>query len=375
MDSAHPPRTRFTSPRRAGGDRTPQQRRRGEGLQPPSPGPDLRSSAPSPRTGGAAKNEDQATSANLRFLRPDFVAQIEGWLVHLAGERRYSPKTVEAYGRDVRQLLEFLSRHFGKTLSLADLAKLEPRDVRAFLAARRNEGLSGRSLMRTLAGARSFARYLERQGKIELPAFSAVRSPKLPKTLPKPLPVTAAKRLIEPELRAGEDREPWILARDASVLALLYGSGLRISEALGLERGQVPQAGKGDSIVVTGKGNKTRMVPVLHSVLQLIDDYVAICPYRLAIDGPLFVGAKGGALSPRIVQLAMARLRGALGLPQSATPHALRHSFATHLLARGGDLRAIQELLGHASLATTQIYTEVDAERLIEVYRNAHPRA
>jgi len=206
-------------------------------------------------------------------------------------------------------------------------------------------------------------------------SLPCARSPKLPKTLPKPLAVTAARRIVDTELRAGEDREPWILARDAAVLALLYGSGLRISEALALKRGEVPEPGQGDAIVVTGKGNKTRMVPVLQPVLNLIADYVAICSYGLTADSPLFVGARGGPLSPRVVQLAMARLRGALGLSESATPHALRHSFATHLLARGGDLRAIQELLGHASLSTTQIYTEVDAERLIEVYRSAHPRS
>ncbi len=311
----------------------------------------------------------------LAFARPELAGAVERWLEHLGAERRYSPKTLEAYGRDVRQWLGFLAEHLGKKLTLADLEQLEPRDVRAFLAARRAAGLTGRSLMRTLAGTRSFARHLERNGKGAVGALSAVRSPKLPKTLPKPLAVSAAKRIVETELRAGEDREPWILARDAAVLALLYGSGLRISEALALERHEVPEPGQGDAIVVTGKGNKTRMVPVLQQVLGLIADYVAICPYGLAAEDPLFVGAKGGRLSPRIVQLAMAGLRGALGLPQTATPHALRHSFATHLLARGGDLRAIQELLGHASLSTTQIYTEVDAERLIEIYRNAHPRA
>jgi len=201
-----------------------------------------------------------------------------------------------------------------------------------------------------------------------------VRAPKIGKTLPRPLPVTAARRIAESELHADENAAPWIHARDAAVLALLYGSGLRISEALGLTRAELG-SGTRDAITVTGKGRKQRMVPVLPQVQSLIAEYVAACPYHLPPDGPLFVGAKGGPLSPRIVQLSMARLRGALGLPESATPHALRHSFATHLLARGGDLRAIQELLGHASLATTQIYTEVDAERLIEAYRNAHPRA
>ena len=229
--------------------------------------------------------------------------------------------------------------------------------------------------MRALAGVRSFARHLEREGKGRVGALAAVRAPKIAKTLPKPLAISAAKRLADADLRSGEERGPWILARDAAVLALLYGSGLRISEALGLQRKAVPAPGKGDALTVTGKGNKQRMVPVLPQVLGLIADYVKLCPYDLPADGALFVGARGGPLSPRVVQLAMARLRGALGLPETATPHALRHSFATHLLARGGDLRAIQELLGHASLSTTQIYTAVDTERLMDVYRSAHPRA
>jgi integrase/recombinase XerC len=269
----------------------------------------------------------------------------------------------------------FLAEHLGSRPTLAALAKLAPQDVRAFMAARRSEGIGGRSLMRGLAGTRSFARFLERNGKGKVGALAAVRAPKMPKTLPKPLPIASAKQVTDADLRAGEAREQWVLARDAAVLALLYGAGLRISEALGLARGDVPAPGKGDAITVTGKGNKQRMVPLLPQVSQSIADYVALCPYELPAEGPLFVGARGKALSPRIVQLVMERLRGALSLPDSATPHALRHSFATHLLARGGDLRAIQELLGHASLSTTQIYTAVDTERLLEVYRNSHPRA
>jgi integrase/recombinase XerC len=230
-------------------------------------------------------------------------------------------------------------------------------------------------LMRTLAGLRSFGRFLEREGAGKVGALAAIRAPKIGKSLPKPLPVGAAKRLANADERAGEDREPWIWARDAAVMALLYGSGLRISEALGLKRRDVPLPGDGDVLVVTGKGNKTRMVPVLQNVLGLIQDYVAMCPHPLPAEGPIFVGARGGPLKARIIQLAMARLRGALGLPETATPHALRHSFATHLLSRGGDLRAIQELLGHASLSTTQVYTGIDGERLLEVYRTTHPRA
>jgi integrase/recombinase XerC len=303
---------------------------------------------------------------------PDVATEISRWLGYLGAERRMSPKTLEAYQRDVGQFLDFLAGHLGGAPTLRQLAKLSPADVRAFMAARRGDGLSSRSLMRGLAGARSFARFLERNGKGKVGALSAVRAPKVGKTLPKPLPIAAAKRIADTGLRAGEEREPWIIARDTAVLGLLYGSGLRISEALSLKPKDLVA---GDAITVTGKGNKTRMVPVLPQVAKLITDYVALCPLDLPDDGALFVGARGGQLSPRIVQLAMARLRGALGLPDTATPHALRHSFATHLLARGGDLRAIQELLGHASLSTTQIYTAVDSERLLEVYASAHPRA
>jgi integrase/recombinase XerC len=314
------------------------------------------------------------------FVVPEMAHEIGRWLQHLGAERRMSGKTLEAYRRDALQFLAFLATHFGDRITLGSFSGLEPRDVRAFLAARRGEGLAPRSLMRVLAGARSFARFLDRKGdgKSASSAFSAlaaVRSPKITRTLPKPLAIPAARQVTETDTRAGEEREPWILARDAAVLALLYGSGLRISEALGLARKDVPAPGAGDSIVVTGKGNKARMVPVILPVLNLVADYVTLCPYELPSSGPLFVGARGGRLSPRIIQLVMQRLRSALGLADTATPHALRHSFATHLLARGGDLRAIQELLGHASLSTTQIYTGVDAERLMDVYSSTHPRA
>ena len=316
-----------------------------------------------------------SSTPDLPFAAAEVASEAARWRGYLADERRMSPKTVEAYERDVRQFLGFLAEHLGGRVTLAALTRLAPQDVRAFMAARRAGGIGGRSLMRSLAGVRSFARFLERNGKGRVGALNAVRTPKIGKTLPKPIAIPAAKRLTETELREGEERAPWVFARDAAVLGLLYGSGLRISEALGLARDDVPEPGRGDTITVTGKGNKQRMVPVLAQVLKLIADYVALCPYDLAAGTALFVGTKGGRLSPRIVQLAMARLRGALGLPETATPHALRHSFATHLLARGGDLRAIQELLGHASLSTTQIYTAVDTDRLIEVYRSAHPRA
>ena len=308
----------------------------------------------------------------LDFVAPKIAAEIEAWLSHLGAERRLSAKTLEAYRRDVLQFLQFLAEHLGGAPTLKELAALEPADVRAFLAARRARNIGSRSLMRALAGMRAFGRFLERNGRGRLGALAAVRAPKIGKTLPRPLPVDAAKSVADPTFAAGDGRDVWIHARDAAVLALLYGCGLRISEALGLKRADF--SGR-DVLTVIGKGRKQRMVPLIEPVQKLIADYIALCPYDLPGEGPLFVGAKGGPLSPRIVQIAMERLRGALGLAETATPHALRHSFATHLLARGGDLRSIQELLGHASLSTTQIYTAVDAERLIEAYRNAHPRA
>ena len=305
--------------------------------------------------------------------KPGVAAEIARWLSYLGNERRMSAKTLESYRRDVSQFLAFLTDHLGGAPSLKQLARLTPADVRAFMAARRNEGVGNRSLMRTLAGTRSFARFLERNGKGKVAALSAVRTPKLPRTLPKPLAISAAKQIADTGLRKGEASEPWIIARDAAVLALLYGSGLRVSEALGLKRKDFTAAR--DALTVNGKGNKTRMVPLLPQVAKAIGEYIALCPFERSQEAALFVGARGGPLSPRIVQLAMARFRGALGLPDTATPHALRHSFATHLLARGGDLRSIQELLGHASLSTTQIYTAVDTERLLEAYESAHPRA
>jgi integrase/recombinase XerC len=311
----------------------------------------------------------------LASAADDIALEMTRWLSHLRAERRLSPKTLEAYARDVSQFLVFLGEHWGTLVTLARFAALEASDVRAFMAMRRAKDIGGRSLMRALAGLRSFGRFLEQEGKGKVGALSAIRAPKVGKSLPKPIQMAAAKRLADADERAGETRAPWIWARDAAVMALLYGSGLRISEALGLKRRDVPLPGAGDVLIVTGKGNKTRMVPVLQNVLTLIADYVAMCPHPLPPEGPIFVGARGGPLSPRIIQLTMERLRGVLGLPDSATPHALRHSFATHLLTRGGDLRAIQELLGHASLSTTQIYTGIDSERLFEVYKTAHPRA
>ena len=300
-------------------------------------------------------------------------AAAEGWRRALAQERRMAANTVEAYERDLRQFLTHLDARSGPP-TIQKLIALKPRDLRAFMAARRADDISGRSLMRALAGLRSFARHLEREGHGSVAALGAVRQPKVERRLPRPLPVQAAVAMTLPETRADESREPWVLARDAAVIALLYGSGLRISEALGLTARDAPVPGL-DEVRVTGKGGKIRAVPVLPAVASAVADYLALCPYPLDPDGPLFVGVKGGPLSPRIVQYAVASLRGALGLPESATPHALRHSFATHLLARQGELRAIQELLGHASLSTTQLYTKVDAARLMSAFEAAHPRA
>lgn len=310
----------------------------------------------------------------LLALPSDILAAETAWLSGLVHERRLSKHTTEAYQRDVRQFVGFLTTHLNTAPSLVSLGALRPLDVRAFLAARRREGIESRTLMRQLASLRSFARHLERQGLANASALVNVRGPKIPKTLPRPITAQAARALTDVDTRAGDERAPWILARDAAVIALLYGCGLRISEALGVLRRDAPVKGR-DSVVVLGKGGKRREVPVIGAVSDAVSAYLSQCPWHLPGDGPLFVGAKGGQLSPRIIQLAVERMRGALALPNSATPHALRHSFATHLLGRGGDLRAIQDLLGHASLATTQIYTKVDSARLLSAFRAAHPRA
>jgi len=305
---------------------------------------------------------------------PDLDALALTWLQRLAHERQCSPHTLEAYARDVRQALELLSVRNAGPLSIADFTALTPADLRAFLARRREKEVEQRSLQRAMSALRSLARTIEREGHGRTPALGALRMPKTKRSLPKPLSVADARRVADVDLRAGEPRDPWILARDAAALALLYGAGLRIAEALSLTRAQAP-IGDVDEVSVLGKGRKVRTAPIIAAVRRAVEDYLELCPYTLPLDGPLFVGAKGGPLSPRILQYAMRTLRGALGLPDGATPHALRHSFATHLLARGGDLRTIQELLGHASLATTQIYTAVDSRRLLSAYQDAHPRA
>jgi integrase/recombinase XerC len=302
--------------------------------------------------------------------RPDLMQAIERWRGWLAGEKRASRHTLDGYARDLSAFLAFLCGHLGGEADLAALAQLRPADFRSFLAARQNDGLSRSSLARLMSTLRGFYRFLDRHDLGHNPAIGAVKAPRPPKSVPKPLAADAA---LETLAGAGDlHDEPWLAARDTALFTLLYGCGLRLGEALGMARRDVPD---GDTMVITGKGRKQRMVPVLGVVRDAIADYVAQCPHVLAPEAPLFVGARGGPLNPGVVQRQMRRLRPVLGLPDTATPHALRHSFATHLLAGGGDLRTIQELLGHASLSTTQRYTKVDAERLTAVYRDSHPRA
>lgn len=300
----------------------------------------------------------------------DLRAAVGLWAAWLAGERRASAHTVAAYGRDLAFFLDFLTEHLGEPPSLRAINRLRPADFRAYLAHRTRNGIERNALARALSVLRGFLRFLQRRRLTETTALAALRSPKLPRSIPKPLTIEDAARSLDcaGELAASE----WQRKRDVAILTLLYGCGLRLSEALGLTRIEAPL---GEMLAITGKGGKQRLVPVLPAVREAITDYLADCPHSLAKQGPLFVGARGGPLNPRLVQRQVASLRRYLGLPETATPHALRHSFATHLLSAGGDLRAIQELLGHASLSTTQHYTLVETERLLAIYSAAHPRA
>ena len=299
---------------------------------------------------------------------------LAAWLVHLSDERRLSPRTLEAYGRIGRQWLAFLERHRGgDALTIPALGQTTAAEVRAHLAERRTgeTPLNARSLSQTLSAIRAFHGFLDRRLNTPTPQLALVRGPKVKPSLPRPVTPDQALGLAhEPE--ADPDAEPWEAARDRAVLTLLYGCGLRISEALSLFRRDAPL---GETLRIVGKGSKTRIAPVLPAVAQAVDAYLALLPFPSAPDDALFRAKRGGSLSPRHVQATVQRLRGRLGLPASATPHALRHSFATHLLGAGADLRSIQELLGHASLSTTQKYTAVDADRLMAAYAAAHPRA
>ncbi|RUO98547.1 tyrosine recombinase XerC [Hyphomicrobium sp.] len=304
-------------------------------------------------------------------LGGDLKTTVESWLRHVTIERGQSAATREAYERDARQFLAFLKVHLGHPPCLQDLERLDAKTIRAFLASRRKSGVTSRSLARSLSALRTFFRWLERENTLSNRAILQVAAPKIPHSIPKPLTVDGAASLVENNT---SDSAEWIAARDTAVLLLLYGAGLRISEALSLTPASAPIHGR-EVMHITGKGGKERLVPALPIVSEAITTYMRLCPYALAADEPLFRGARGGPLSPRLIQLAMEKLRLELGLPETATPHALRHSFATHLLSAGADLRQIQELLGHASLSTTQVYTEVNRDRLLAVYEQAHPRA
>jgi integrase/recombinase XerC len=316
-------------------------------------------------------------SEALVFAHQELLDHRKAWLDHLENGKRLSPKTIEAYERDSRQFLTFLSQHLGAPAEIRHLQDLKITDLRSFLASRRGSGSGARSLARNLAGIRSFFAFLRKQQIVDVTAANALTTPKQPKSLPRPVSAPEAGALLEEAMDPNIESEPWVGARDAAVLSLLYGCGLRISEALGLSLKDV-DALKTGLMKVAGKGGKERLVPVLPAVIEAIALYRSLCPFLVAHadnpETPLFFGVRGKRLNPRIVQKSVEDLRMRLGLPPSATPHALRHAFATHLLAGGGDLRTIQELLGHASLSTTQVYTQVDTRHLLSVYTRAHPR-
>lgn len=295
-------------------------------------------------------------------------ALLSHWIAHLREERRFADNSVEAYRRDVAAFLHFLAGHLGGEPSAQDLARLEPRDLRAYLAHRRQgaDALSDRSISRALAAIRSFYRYLERRHGLSNARLHLVRGPKLKRLLPRPVSEDGVDALV-----ASAD-DSWLGARDAALITLLYAAGLRISEALALTGADRPLPA---TLRIVGKGGKERAVPVLAAARDAIETYAQQCPFALTGDAPLFRAARGGAMSPRMAQAAIQHLRERLGLPASTTPHALRHAFATHLLANGGDLRAIQELLGHESLSTTQGYASVEAKKIFALYQRAHPRA
>ena len=293
----------------------------------------------------------------------------KSWLQMLAHERRASPNTLRAYGDDVARFIGFQAQHVGGAVTAKALAKLKPADIRAFVSSRRSEGLGAGGVQRALAAVRSFYKFLAREGILENAAARSIRTPRVRRPLPRPLTAVDAVRAIE---EAGEHNVEWLGARDAALLTLLYGAGLRISEALGLKRGDVPL---GESLTVVGKGRKERSVPMLPLLREALQTYADKIPFTGAPSSPLFLSRRGLAMSAREAQALMQKLRGRLGLPEKATPHALRHSFATHILQGGGDLRSVQELLGHSSLSTTQIYTAIETSQLLKTYENAHPRA
>ena len=299
---------------------------------------------------------------------------LQEFTVWLETERRASDKTIEAYQRDIANFIAFLVEHLGQEPHVSDLARLSRHDVIAWLAKRRSQdNLAASSRARAASSLRAFFKFLDRRLDSANARAMMFETPKRPHRLPRPLPESLAPKAIEIAGEGdGEDVPEWVLARDAAMLSLLYGAGLRLSEALSLTGRDVPAP---EVLRVLGKGRKVRLVPLIKPVRDAVNAYVKLCPYAAAPDEPIFRGLRGGQLNPRLVQRLMERMRAKLGLPETATPHAMRHSFATHLLANGGDLRSIQALLGHASLSTTQIYTGVDAARLMKVHSEAHPRA
>ncbi len=313
----------------------------------------------------SAKSDDLTVLA-----QPDLLKAVDGWRQWLTTEKRASEHTIRAYLGDVARFLDFLTSHLGRRPSLNDLGDLSLTDFRAYLARRATGGAGAASRARGLSGIRNFFRHLDRGGIVHNPAVAGLSGPKLPRTVPKPLTAEDATAVLETAAELSDS--DWIGKRDTALFTLLYGCGLRIAEALSLTPRDLPRDG---AMTITGKGRKQRMVPVLPAVTEALEAYVAACPYPLGRDDPLFVGARGGPLNPGVADRQMRHLRRLLGLPDTATPHALRHSFATHLLAGGADLRAIQELLGHSSLSTTQRYTDVEVEQLLAVHRDTHPRA
>lgn len=322
-------------------------------------------------TDGIVIRDGEIGNPALDFpLKPDLTTAVEGWTGWLKNEKRTSKHTIDGYGRDLKTFFGFLNGHLGAASGLNDLAGLQAVDFRAYLADRVNRGLAKTSQARALSSLRSFFKYLDREGLCRNAAIKAIRAPRTPRSVPKSLTEVDALTVLETIAELAD--EPWIGLRDKALSTLLYGCGLRIGEALSLTRGDVPE---GDIVRVVGKGGKQRIVPVLPAVRKAIEAYLRACPFGGGAKTPLFLGARGGALNPGVAQRTMRALRALLGLPASATPHALRHSFATHLLAGGGDLRAIQELLGHSSLSSTQRYTDVNVDKLWRAHRHAHPRA
>lgn len=317
-----------------------------------------------------SSNIETGVAINLP-VGPDVAAAVDAWRRWLKDERRSSDHTLDAYDRDLVAFLRFLADHAGGPASLDDLVGLKPRDFRAWLARRSGEGLARSSTARALSVVRGFFRFLDKRGLAHNPQLAALRTPKVPRLMPRPLNERDAVDIVS-EIGEISD-EPWVADRDIALLTLLYGAGLRISEALSLTAGAVRD--RPDTLMITGKGDKQRLVPLLPIVHDAIETYLDSQPFEMEKESPLFLGVRGGPLNPAVAQRQMRRVRGLLGLPETATPHALRHSFATHLLGAGGDLRTIQELLGHASLSTTQRYTDIAGEQMLEIYNDAHPRA